>query len=117
MSLISCKINFILTWSANCVTSEVNRATTFAITDTKLYVPVEKLSNNDNVKLLDQLKSYFQRTINWDKYHSKVIIQQQPIFRLLKVVLGCKNENCYLKVIYKFFTSNLLKLLQKVKKK
>ena len=40
MRLINCEINLILTWSANCIISEGNIVTTFAITDTKLYVPV-----------------------------------------------------------------------------
>ena len=33
------------------------------------------------------------------------------------MVLGLNTENRYLKVFYKFFTSSLLKLLQKAKKK
>ena len=33
------------------------------------------------------------------------------------MVLGWNNQNCYLKVFYNFFTSSLLKLLQKAKKK
>ena len=48
---------------------------TFAITDTKLYVPVVTLSNQDNAKLLQQLKSSFKRTISWNKYQSKVTTQ------------------------------------------
>ena len=40
----------------------------FIITDTKLSVPVVTLSTQDNAKLLQQLKSSFQRTINWNKY-------------------------------------------------
>ena len=42
MSLINCDVNLILTWSANCVITNfaANQATTFAITDAKLYVPV-----------------------------------------------------------------------------
>ena len=43
---------------------------TFAITDTKLYVPVATLSTQDNGKLL-QLKSSFKKTINWNKNISK----------------------------------------------
>ena len=35
---------------------------------TLLYVPVVALSTQDNVKLLDQLKSGFKITINWNKY-------------------------------------------------
>ena len=52
MSLINCEINLILTWPANFVIYESNRRTTFAITDTKLYVPAATLSTNDNTKLL-----------------------------------------------------------------
>ena len=40
---------------------------TFTITDTKLYVPVVTLSTQDNAKLLEQLKSGFKKTINWNK--------------------------------------------------
>ena len=36
------------------------KATTFAITDTKLYVALIALSTQDNVKLLQQLKSGFK---------------------------------------------------------
>ena len=73
MPLINCEINLILIWSANCVTSnaDANQVTTFAITDTKLYVPVVTSSTEDNAKLLQQLKSGFKRRINWNKYHSK----------------------------------------------
>ena len=50
-------------------------ATAFAIADTKLYVPVVKLLIQENAKQLQQLKSGFKRTINWNKYQSKVSIQ------------------------------------------
>ena len=52
--------------------SKGDRATTFAITDTKFYVSVAILSTQDNTKLLQQLKSRCKRTINWNKYQSKV---------------------------------------------
>ena len=42
----------------------------FKITDTKLYLPVVTLSTQDKAKLLQQLKSGFKRTINWNKYQS-----------------------------------------------
>ena len=48
------------------------QAATFPITDTKLYVPVVILSTQDNAKLLEQLKSDFKRTINWNKFQTKV---------------------------------------------
>ena len=47
MPLINCEINLLLTWSASCVivsADVVNQNATFAITDTKLYVPVVTLS-------------------------------------------------------------------------
>ena len=74
MPLINCEINFILTWSANCVivsTETANEGAIFAITETKLYVSVVTLSTADNMKLLQQLTSDFKRAINWDKYISK----------------------------------------------
>ena len=64
MPLINREINLILACSANFVTSEGNRVTSFEITDKKLYVPVVTLSTQDNTKLLQQLKSGFKRTVN-----------------------------------------------------
>ena len=55
--------------------SNDTKATTFAITDTTLYVPVVTLSTQDNAKLLEQLKSGFKKTIKWKKYQSKLPIQ------------------------------------------
>ena len=65
MLLINCEIDLILTCTANCVISNaaINQATTYAITDTKLYVRVVALSTQDNEKLLQLLKSGFKRTI------------------------------------------------------
>ena len=74
MPLINCAVNLILTWSENCVivsTNAANQNATFAITDTKLYVPIVTLSTQDNAKLLQQLKSGVKRVINWNKYLSK----------------------------------------------
>ena len=62
------EFNLILTWSNIFVLSNDAKATTFAITDTKPYVPVETLSTQDNAKLLQQLKSGIKRTIIWNKY-------------------------------------------------
>ena len=53
--LINCEISLLPTWSANYVivsTNVANQGATFAITDTKLYVPVVTLSTQDNIKLL-----------------------------------------------------------------
>ena len=42
----------------------------------KLNIPVVALSIQDNAKLLEQLKSGFKRTINWNKYELKVTVKQ-----------------------------------------
>ena len=74
------------------------------ITDTKLYVPVVTLSTQDNAKLLQQLKSGFKRTINWNEYELSVEIFAQnrylncwvnPSFQGVNrlFVLSFENEN------------------------
>ena len=55
MPLINCEVNLILTRSSNCVLIAnpiQNQAATFAITDTKLYVPVVTLSTQKNTKFI-----------------------------------------------------------------
>ena len=90
--LINCKIELTSTWFKNCVlidklTRDANynanpivyeidnpEDAIFQIIDTKLYVPVVSLSKENDIKLLEQLKSGFKRTI---KYRSQMIIQPQ----------------------------------------
>ena len=72
MPLINCEVNLILTWSKDCVITNSTGAGKFAITETKLYVPVETLLTQDNAKLLQGLKPGFKRTINWNKYESNI---------------------------------------------
>ena len=50
---------------------------TFKITGTKLFVPVVTISKEDDIKLLEQLKTGFKRTIKWNKYRSQMSIQSQ----------------------------------------
>ena len=82
MPLINCEVNLILTWSSTCVliaTGVQNQNATFAITDTKRYVPVVPLSTQENTKFFQQLKSGFKRVINWNKYLSKSeLLAQNP---------------------------------------
>ena len=83
MPLINCEVNLILTWSSSCVliaTSIPNQNAIFAMTDTKLYVPVVTLSTQENkFKFLQQLKSGFKRVINLNKYLSKPeLLAQNP---------------------------------------
>ena len=51
--------------------------TKFAIRDTKLWGPFVTLSIQDNAKLLQELISGFNITINLNKYQSKVTVQAQ----------------------------------------
>ena len=79
--LINCEINLILTWSNKCKLSNDKKTTTFAITDTKVYVPVVTLSTQDNAKLFEQLNSGFKRTINWKISTKSISRSMKPIFR------------------------------------
>ena len=93
--LINCVVELILTWFKNCVlidkitrdadynidlnVREINNPedAIFQITDKKLYVPVVTLSKESDIKLLEQLKSGFKRTVKWNKYRSQMTIQPQ----------------------------------------
>ena len=73
MPLINCEVNIFLTWFEKCIIvpgNYGNREPKFAITDTKLYVPVVTLSAQGNEKLLHRWKTVFKKTINWNKYQS-----------------------------------------------
>ena len=50
-----------------------------------MFVPVINFSTQDNVKLLQQLKPSFKRTINWNKYQSepKTLTQNQYLNHLI----------------------------------
>ena len=70
MPLINCKIELSLKWYENCILSGAGATSTFAITDTKLYVPVVTLKIEDNAKLSNLLSEGFKRSIYWNKYHA-----------------------------------------------
>ena len=70
MPLINCEVNLELTWSKDCVITNSTGEGKFQITETKLYVPVVTLSTQNNAKLLQQLKSDFERTIKRNKCQS-----------------------------------------------
>ena len=66
MPLINCEVEINLTWSENCViisTNITDQNPRFTITQTNLCVPIAKLLQKYNAKLLPQLKSGFKRTI------------------------------------------------------
>ena len=91
--IINCEVELILTCFKNCVlidkltreatyganlrVSEINdpENAIFQITDKKLYVPVVTLSKENDVRLLEQLKSGFKRTIKLNKYRLQINIQ------------------------------------------
>ena len=78
--MINCKVELILNCSKNCVLADMTRAVQggnsaivaptgleFKITDTKLYAQVVTLSKENEIKLLEKLKSGFKKTIKWNK--------------------------------------------------
>ena len=73
MPLINCKVELSLKWYENCILSSAGTAATFAITDTKLYVPVVTLKTEDNAKLSKLLNEGFKRSVYWNKY--KIILK------------------------------------------
>ena len=93
--LINCELQLILNWFKNCVLIKKSTRDAdynanpivyeiynpedaiFQITDTKLYVPVVTLSKENDIKLLEQLKSGLKRTIKWNKYRSQMTIHPQ----------------------------------------
>ena len=96
MPLINCEVSLTLTWSENCVSTDITTQAarnanpnadppvqareriyapagpTFQIADTKLYVLVVTLSTENDKKLLEQLRTGFKRTIKWNKFKSKM---------------------------------------------
>ena len=80
MAFINCEVNLILTGSKDCVITNSTGAEKFKITETKFYVPVVTLSTQENAKLLQQLKSGFKRTINWNKYELSLKTYAQNIY-------------------------------------
>ena len=68
MPLINCKVELLLTWDPNCVLCTLAGASTFTITDAKLYVPIVTLSTEDNAKLSKLLTEGFKRSVYWNKY-------------------------------------------------
>ena len=87
LPLTNCKTELDLSWSKNCIISEISitprvagnpnvnppvlavatirtTSATFQINNAKLYVPVVTLSVNDNIKFLENIKEKFKRTIS-----------------------------------------------------
>ena len=63
MALINCKISLQLKWSRNCIIvaeTAIDQSPGF-----------QTLSTHENIKLLKQLESGFEITMNWNKYLAK----------------------------------------------
>ena len=76
MPLINCNIELKLRWTKHCVLPVVgtdnangnndDNNIVFTIKDTKLYVPVATLSENENQKLSKLLSKGFERLFYWN---------------------------------------------------
>ena len=55
MQLINCEVFFELNWIEDCILSSAGNTVKFAITDTKLHVPIVTLSTKDSPNLAKQL--------------------------------------------------------------
>ena len=93
-------------YGVNPVVYEINNPenATFQVTDTKLYVPVVTLSKENDIKLLEQLKSGFKRTIKWNKYRSQMTIQ--PKNRNLNYLIKPTFTNVHRLFVLSFNTDN-----------
>ena len=68
MPLVNCKVKLSLSWDPICVLSNLVGASTFTITDAKLYVPVVTISIEGNAKLSKLLHEGSKRPVYWNKY-------------------------------------------------
>ena len=71
-----------LSWAEDCALSErdnIITGTTLQVNNAKLYVPVVTLSINDYIKLLENIKQVFERTLSWDQYRSEITTQTKTI--------------------------------------
>ena len=64
---------FFLTWSEKYIIVTEN----YGDQKPKFYVPIVTSSAQDNEKVLQQIKTCFKRTINWNKYQSEPTLKTQ----------------------------------------
>ena len=93
MPLISCEISLELKWNKNCIITSLEErevddgppvvrdnsptGATLAINDCKLYIRIVTLSEDDEIKVLTNLKSGFTRKIIWNKYRSQMSTEEE----------------------------------------
>ena len=86
MPLINCKVYLELNWIEDCILSSAGNTAKFAITDTKLHVPIVTLSTKDSANLAKQLNEGFKRSVYWNSYETKpakVIEKGKNLYELL----------------------------------
>ena len=71
MPFINCKVYLELNWIEDCIFSSAGNTEKFAITDTKLHVPIATLSTKDSANLPNQLNDGFERFVYWNSYETK----------------------------------------------
>ena len=100
LPLINSEIEPDLSWSKECIISEISitpakagnqnattpaadrpvrqtAGSTFQMNNAKTYVLVVTLSINNNIKFLEDIKQRFKTTISWNKYRSEIITQSK----------------------------------------
>ena len=86
MPLTNCKVYLVLNWIEEYVLSIARGSAKFAITDSKLHVPIVTWSTKDSANLTKQLNEGFKRPVHWNSYETKpakVIERGKNIYELL----------------------------------
>ena len=76
MPLINCKVYLELNWIEDCILPSAGDTANFAITDTKLHVPIVALSTKYSANLAKQLNKWFKskpaKVIKEGKKHLRI---------------------------------------------
>ena len=93
MPLINTKLHTALSWTKNCIMSEVGNdndndanANTFQLIKTELCIPAVTLNTSDNKKLSEFLKTIFKRSVFWSEYNSKIETQAEDNKNLKRIL-------------------------------
>ena len=103
LTLVNCEIELELNMSKTCLLIEEDDHITdasFTNTSTKIYVIVVTLSINNNIKLLENIKQGFKRTISWNKYRSEITVQ--PKTNDLDYLIDSRISSIYILFVLSF---------------
>ena len=75
MPLKNCKVHLELNCIEDCILSSAGDLAKFEITDAKLHVPIVTLSSKDSGNQIKQLRKGFKRSVYWNNYIKKVVLQ------------------------------------------